>query len=59
MNIDKEILNRLDKRAKEWGLSGIETTDVDRVFYLMGRGYTLDDAIDYVIGEIIEDLCND
>ena len=59
MNIDKEILNRLDKRAKECGLSGIETTDVDRVFYFMERGNTLDDAIEYVIGEIIEDLCND
>lgn len=59
MNIDKEILNRLDKRAEEYGLSGIETTDVDRVLYLMEKGDTLDDAIDYVISEIIEDLCND
>lgn len=60
MEINREdILKKLDKRAKECGLSGIETTDADRVIYLMEIGDTLDDAIEYVIGEIIEDLCDD
>lgn len=55
----EEILKKLDRRAKECGLSGIETTDADRVIYLMKRGDTLDDAIDYIVGEIIEELADE
>lgn len=55
----KEILKKLDKRAKECGLSGIETDDADRVIYLMKNGDTLEDAIEYIVGEIIEELVDD
>lgn len=60
MEINREdILKKLDKRAKECGLSGIETDDADRVIYLMKNGDTLEDAIEYIVCEIIEDFADD